>query len=83
MKTWKKTLVGGLAAFFLAFSCCWISALAIWLGGTTLLGVLVIYLDNIQIPLFILGALLSTIALVLYYKKIQTNKKHENNSKHP
>jgi len=83
MKTWKKTFVGGLAAFFLAFSCCWISALAIWLGGTTLLGVLAVYLESMQLPLIILGAALITAALISYNKKIQTNKKHEHNTKLP
>jgi len=67
MKAWKKTLVGGLTAILLGFSCCWISALAIWLGGAAVLGGLTLYLESIQIPLILLGALLIIIAIIRFH----------------
>jgi len=77
MTKWKKNLFGGIAAIFFGFSCCWISALAIWLGGTTLLGGLAVYMEDFQIPLIILGVVLIAIATISYSKKIFNKSKHE------
>jgi len=65
----KKNLIRGLTAIFLGFSCCWMSALAIWIGGTSLLGMLALYMENLQIPLIILGVILISIATFSYSKR--------------
>jgi len=69
MKPSKKTLVGGLTAIFLSFSCCWLSALALWIGGSTLLGVLAVYMESLRLPLIIFGIILITAAATTYSRK--------------
>lgn len=36
--TLKKVFIGSVVSLFLGTSCCWISAIAVWAGGFTLIG---------------------------------------------
>jgi len=66
-KNYKKTFIGSIAAFFLGTSCCWISSLAIWLGGATVLTTIANYLGKVQYFIIVLGVLLAIWSLVLFF----------------
>ncbi len=74
MKDYKKTLSGSVAAFFVGTSCCWMSSLAIWLGGATLLGTFVTFIEDIQLWLIGLGGVLAVLSLYLYFKRRNESK---------
>ena len=73
MDVWKKNLFKGVAALIVGTSCCWLSALAVWLGGATLLGLIAIQIERIQIPLVVIGTILILVALNSYFKKTNEN----------
>ena len=66
----KKTFIGSLIAFFLGTSCCWISALAIWLGGATILTSFASYFGQLQYLLLFIGVFLIILSAVLYLSLI-------------
>jgi len=69
MKDYKKTLFGSMLAFFVGTSCCWLSSLAIWIGGATLIGTLVTFIEDVQLLSLALGGLLAVCSLYLYFQK--------------
>ncbi len=68
-QNYKKTLWGSIIAFILGTSCCWLSSLAIWVGGATFIGVVANYINNIQMIIIAIGVILGVITLYLYLKK--------------
>lgn len=70
----KKTFIGSIIAFFLGVSCCWVSALAIWLGGTTILTSVAAYLGKLQYTIIVLGIFLGVLSLVLFIRNRQGAK---------
>lgn len=64
----KKNLIGSLVAFFLGTSCCWISSLAIWLGGATILSTFAAYLEKTQYVIIGVGVFLGLLSLFLFLK---------------
>lgn len=73
MKHYNKTIIGSIATFVLGTSCCWLSSLAIWLGGFTFIGATVRFVESIQIQLVMLSIILGMVSLHLYFK----NKRRE------
>ncbi|MFK7969045.1 MAG: hypothetical protein AB8F95_01700 [Bacteroidia bacterium] len=69
MNSYKKTLLGSIAAFFIGTSCCWLSSLAIWLGGAAFIGTIASLVEDFQSILIGLGAALLIMSIVLYVKK--------------
>ena len=69
MKDYKKSLFGSIIAFFVGTSCCWMSSLAIWVGGATLFGSLITFIEDIQLLLLVLGSLLAIVSFYLYFQK--------------
>ena len=69
MKNYKKSLLGSLIAFFVGTSCCWLSSLAIWLGGATFFGVLIRWIESTQTLLLLLSLILAVTSVYLYQKK--------------
>jgi len=65
----KNTFWGSVLAFFIGTSCCWMSALAIWLGGATMLTWTTTFIESIQELLIFAGALLGVISLFLFFRK--------------
>ena len=65
----KNTFWGSVLAFFIGTSCCWMSSLAIWLGGATLLTWTTTFIESIQELLIFAGALLGVISLFLFFRK--------------
>jgi len=68
MKYGKKTFLGGLLAIFLGSSCCWISSLAVWLGGAGIIGFTSNKLQNFQILIVALGGTLVVFILMKNYR---------------
>lgn len=69
MKDYKKTFIGSIVAFFIGTSCCWLSSLAIWIGGATILGTVSSFVDRVQIPLVGLGVVLLLVAVYSFVKR--------------
>ena len=68
---YQKTFLGSVVAFILGTSCCWLSSLAIWVGGAALLGTIANLIENIQVFLIILGVILLLISGVFYWRKVK------------
>ena len=68
MKNYKRTFLGSAVAFFIGTSCCWLTSLAIWLGGATLIATIASLIENVQTLLISLGTILLIITLFLYLK---------------
>jgi len=75
MKHYKKTFLGSVFAMILGTSCCWLSSLAIWFGGVTLIGLVVEFIENIQLQLILLSGFLGILSLFLFVR----NKKKKSN----
>jgi len=69
MKSYKKTFIGSIVAFFIGTSCCWLSALGIWVGGATFLGVIIKWIEDVQTLLILLSIFLAVLSIYLYLKK--------------
>ncbi len=65
----KNTFWGSVAAFFIGTSCCWISSLAIWFGGVTILTWAVTFIENTQEVFIFVGVLLGVISIFSFLKK--------------
>ncbi len=68
MKHYKKTLIGSIITFILSTSCCWLSSLAIWLGGLASIGAIVEFIEGVQLQLILTGSVLGIISLYLYFR---------------
>lgn len=66
---YKKTFLGSILAFAMGLSCCWMSALAIWIGGVTLFGSIASFLEILRPVLIGLGIFMGIVSLVLFLKK--------------
>jgi DMSO/TMAO reductase YedYZ heme-binding membrane subunit len=75
MKNYKKTFLGSLVAFFVGTSCCWLSSLAIWIGGVAFFGTITNLIEDVQVFLIILGTILLIITLFSYLKMRKKNDK--------
>lgn len=71
----KKTFIGSLIAFFLGTSCCWISSLAIWLGGVTIMTSFAAYLGKMQVFIIAIGIFLGILSLILFFKHRRLQQK--------
>jgi len=69
----KQSVIGGIVAFVLATSCCWLPALAVLLGGAT--GILSFSegLEKYSGVLMIVGAGFLAIGAFQYYRKQKTS----------
>ena len=66
---YKKTFLGSIIAFILGTSCCWLSSLAIWIGGAAVLGTIANFIEDIQVFLMILGGILLLVSGIFYWRK--------------
>lgn len=69
MKHYKKTVIGSIATFILGTSCCWLSSLAIWLGGITFIGTIIEFVEQVQTQLILLSLILGIVSMFLYSRK--------------
>jgi len=65
MKHYKKTIIGSIVTFILGTSCCWLSSLAIWLGGVTFISTVITFIENTQIQFILLSTVLAIISIYL------------------
>ncbi|MBK6949241.1 MAG: hypothetical protein IPH16_15345 [Haliscomenobacter sp.] len=55
---YKKSFLGSILAFILGTSCCWLTSLAVWLGGATFLTVFATIIGRISAIIIIFAILL-------------------------
>ncbi|MEO9892449.1 hypothetical protein [Aurantibacter sp.] len=79
MKNYKKTLLGSIVAFFIGTSCCWLTSLAIWIGGATFIGTIVSLIEDVQVLLIGLGIIL-LIVTIFFFLREGKKKSAENNA---
>ena len=75
MKTnYKKSFLGSLLAVVLGTSCCWLTSLAIWLGGATFLTVLARFVNDYDTLILGVAALFFVVGMYQFwrYKKGKT-----------
>lgn len=65
---YKKTFLGSLLAFVLGTSCCWLTSLAVWLGGATFLTVLSRFVNNYNSIILALAFLFLVVAIYQFWK---------------
>lgn len=68
MEQHKKTFIGSIITFFIGTSCCWLSSLAIWLGGAAFVGGIVKFIESIQWQLILVSVLLAILSMYFYFK---------------
>ncbi len=69
MMNYKKTFLGSIIAFIFGTSCCWLSSLAIWIGGAAILGTVTNFIENIQVLLIVVGLVLLLVSGIFYWRK--------------
>ena len=75
MKHYKKAFISSIITFILGTSCCWLSSLAIWLGGAALLGIFIDLIESIQIQLLFVSLFLGIITVYLYISNLRKKSK--------
>lgn len=72
---YKKSLIGSFIALLLGSSCCWLTTLAAWVGGVSIVTAFVSIIGKIEIYLIALGVFLGVLGLILYFyhKKLLKN----------
>jgi hypothetical protein len=69
MKTnYKKSLLGSLLAFVLGTSCCWLTSLAVWLGGATFLTVLARFVHDYDTLILGIAALFFVVGMYQFWR---------------
>ncbi len=76
MKTnYKQSFLGSLCAFILGTSCCWLTSLAVWLGGATVLTVISRFADQYNTMILSVALLFFLVGLYQFWKhKIRVTK---------
>ncbi len=69
MKNHKKTLLGSVLTFIVGTSCCWLSSLAVWMGGASILVIIVNWIEYWQVVILIISGLLAFITFYLKFIK--------------
>jgi hypothetical protein len=69
MKTsYKTSFLGGVLAFILGTSCCWLTAFASWIGGATFLIVLSRFVNNYNSIILGIAFLFFVVAIYQFWK---------------
>lgn len=68
MNSYKRTLLGSIIAFLVGTSCCWLSSLAIWIGGAAFISTLASLIEDAQTTLLVTAAVLLAVSLLLYLR---------------
>lgn len=64
----KNSFLGSLIALLLGSSCCWLSTLAVWIGGASLISPIAAFFGQLQIYLLVSGVALALGGTLLYLK---------------
>jgi cytochrome c biogenesis protein CcdA len=74
MKTnYKKSFLGSVLAFVLGTSCCWLTSLAVWLGGATFLTVLSRFVHEYTTIILGIALLFFGMGVYQFWKHIKGN----------
>jgi hypothetical protein len=65
---YKKSLLGSIIAFVLGTSCCWLTSLAVWLGGATFLTILSRFVHNYNSIILAIAFVFFVIAVYQFWK---------------
>jgi membrane protein implicated in regulation of membrane protease activity len=65
---YEKTFLGSIIALILGTSCCWLTTLAVWLGGATIFTSLVAFFTKTETAFIILAVLLFLLSVYQFYK---------------
>lgn len=68
MKNYRKTFVGSIIALLLGTSCCWMSGVAMWFGGASLITVIIQFIEDVQVQLLLISVVLVIFSIVLYQR---------------
>ena len=63
----KKSFIGSFIALLIGSSCCWLSSLAVWLGGATIMTTIMALQSKTQIYFIILGIALALRTIAKHY----------------
>ncbi len=65
MKTnYKKSFLGSVLAFILGTSCCWLTSLAVWLGGASILTAFATFVGRFNTAIIIFATLLFGLGII-------------------
>jgi hypothetical protein len=64
---YEKSFLGGALAFLLGTSCCWVTSLAVWLGGATFLTTIATFVGRFNNPIIIFAILLLVLGVIQYW----------------
>lgn len=68
MKTnYKKSFLGSVVALILGTSCCWLTSLAVWLGGATFLTFFATFLGKYEKVIIIFAILLFMLGVLQFW----------------
>ena len=61
---YKKSFWGGIIAFVLGTSCCWLTSLAVWFGGATILTAFATFFGRFNTIIIIFAILLLGLGII-------------------
>lgn len=61
---YKKSFLGSIIAFILGTSCCWLTSLAVWFGGATILTAFATFLGRFNSIIIIFALLLLGLGII-------------------
>jgi positive regulator of sigma E activity len=61
---YKKSFLGSILAFILGTSCCWLTSLAVWLGGATILTAFATFVGRFNTSIIIFAILLLVLGVI-------------------
>jgi hypothetical protein len=65
---YKKSFLGSIVAIVLGTSCCWITSLAVWLGGATVLTVFARFISQYQYIFLVMAGIFFAIGVYQLWK---------------
>lgn len=65
---YKKSFLGSILAFILGTSCCWLTSLAVWLGGATFLTIISRFVHNYNTIILGVAFLFFIVAIYQFWK---------------
>ncbi len=75
---YKKLFLGGILALILGTSCCWLTSLALWLGGATVLSSLAIFVGKFNTAIIVLASILLALGIIqLWSHRKKSNQQSE------
>jgi|GEM_PF-2879378 len=77
MKKYKKALFVSVVGFVVSLSCCWVSALSVWLGGAVFIAGIVAFIESKQWLLLAISFVLLVLAVLLYLKHMRYGSKSD------